>query len=207
MTPKKTNPAKLAGAGLVTAIAASLCCITPVLALVSGAAGAASAFAWMEPLRPFLIGITVLVLAIAWYGKLKPKKSGDPECACEDEEKSTFWQSKVFLGLVTGFAVIMMAFPYYGTAFYPRHKKEVIVVRQNDIRTLHLNVEGMTCSSCNATVENAAMSLPGVMEAQADYRTGKAVVRYDQSKTSADKIIRAIDASSYKAVSDTLQAK
>jgi mercuric ion transport protein len=59
-------------AGLLTAVAASLCCITPVLALLGGASGLASSFSWMEPFRPFLIGLTVLVFAFAWYQKLKP---------------------------------------------------------------------------------------------------------------------------------------
>jgi len=205
MKTKKSNATKLAGAGILTAVAASLCCITPVLALFSGAAGAASAFTWMEPFRPYLIGITVLVLGVAWYQKLKPQKAGDPDCACEEEEgKTPFLQSKLFLGLVTAFAVLMMAFPYYSPLFYPDNQKEVIVVQQNNIRTLHLNVEGMTCSSCNNTVENAAFHAEGVLDARADFRTGKAVVKYDKSKASQDKIIHAIDATGYKAKKDTL---
>jgi len=35
---------KLIGAGIVTAVAASLCCITPVLALFVGVSGVASTF-------------------------------------------------------------------------------------------------------------------------------------------------------------------
>jgi hypothetical protein len=38
---------KLIGAGLLTAITASLCCITPVLALIAGTSGIT--FAWIEP--------------------------------------------------------------------------------------------------------------------------------------------------------------
>ena len=63
---------KLIGAGLLTAIAASLCCITPVLALVAGTSGLASTFSWLEPFRPYFIGLTILVLGFAWYQKLKP---------------------------------------------------------------------------------------------------------------------------------------
>jgi len=207
MKTKKSAATKLAGAGILTAVAASLCCITPVMALLSGTAGAASAFTWMEPFRPYLIGITVLVLGLAWYGQLKPQKAGESDCACEEEEKTTFLQSKLFLGLVTSFAILMMAFPYYSPVFYPDNKKEVIVVRQNDVQTLHLNVAGMTCSSCNNSVENAALRTEGVIDAKADYRTGKAVVRYDKSKTSADKVIKSIDATSYKAEKDTLSMK
>ena len=65
---------KLIGAGLLTAITASLCCITPVLALIAGTSGIASTFSWIEPFRPYLIGLTILVLAFAWYQKLKPQK-------------------------------------------------------------------------------------------------------------------------------------
>jgi mercuric ion transport protein len=42
---------KLIGAGLLTAIAASLCCITPVLALIAGTSGLASTFSWLEPFK------------------------------------------------------------------------------------------------------------------------------------------------------------
>ena len=38
---------KLIGTGLLTAITASLCCITPVLALIAGTSGIASAFYWI----------------------------------------------------------------------------------------------------------------------------------------------------------------
>ncbi|HEY1054273.1 MAG TPA: heavy metal transporter, partial [Emticicia sp.] len=45
-------------AGILTAFATSLCCITPVLALLGGASGLASSFSWIEPFRPYLIGLT-----------------------------------------------------------------------------------------------------------------------------------------------------
>ena len=61
---KKQN--RLLGAGVLTAITASLCCITPVLAIVAGSSGIAASFSWLEPFRPFLIGLTVLVLGFAW---------------------------------------------------------------------------------------------------------------------------------------------
>ena len=80
---KKDN--KLIGAGLLTAFAASLCCITPVLALIAGTSGLASSFSWLEPFRPYLIGLTILVLGFAWYQKLKPKKEID--CDCETPEQ------------------------------------------------------------------------------------------------------------------------
>jgi hypothetical protein len=66
----------------------------PVIAFVADIGGAASTFSWVEPFRPYLIGLTVLLLGFVWYQKLKPQ--WDPECACE--ENPSFWNTKEFLG-------------------------------------------------------------------------------------------------------------
>lgn len=108
---------KLLGTIIITATAASLCCITPVLALIAGTSSIASTFSWIEPFRPYLITLTILVLAVAWYQKLKPKKQ-EIDCDCEDE-KPKFINSKKFLLLVSLFAGLMLAFPYYNQIFYP----------------------------------------------------------------------------------------
>lgn len=62
---------KLAGTGLLTVIAASLCFITPLLTFIVGLSGLASTFSWFESLRPYFIGLTIFVLSFAWYQKIK----------------------------------------------------------------------------------------------------------------------------------------
>ncbi|CAH8281906.1 Heavy metal transporter (fragment) [Mariniflexile fucanivorans] len=89
------------------------------MALIAGTRGIASTFTWIEPIRPFLLGITVFVLGFAWYQKLKPRTAEEIQCACEENEKQPFMQTKTFLGGVTVFAFLMMAFPYYAQIFYP----------------------------------------------------------------------------------------
>ena len=123
---------KLIGAGILTAITASLCCITPVLALIAGTSGIASTFSWIKPFIPYLIGLTVLVLVFAWCQKLKPLKEID--CECEKDEKPKFMQSKKFLGIVTVFSVVMLAFPYYSGIFYSNIEKQIIIVDKSDIK-------------------------------------------------------------------------
>lgn len=93
MSTKANTFAKV---GILSAVAASLCCITPVLALFAGTTSIASSFSWMELFRPYLIGITILVLAFAWYQKLKPRTKEEIECACEEDEKPPFMQTKKF---------------------------------------------------------------------------------------------------------------
>lgn len=195
---QKSKSGKLAGASILSAIAASLCCITPVLALISGASGVASTFSWMEPFRPYLLGITILVLAFAWYQKLKPRTAEEIQCACEEDEKPPFMQTKKFLGIVTVFAFIMMVFPYYGHIFYPKADKEIVVVSSDNIQEVKFNVSGMTCSSCEEHVKNEVNKLPGIVSVSANSKEGNAFVKFDNSKTNKEAIIKSIDATGYK---------
>jgi len=197
------SSSKSAGAGLLVAITASLCCITPVLALISGASGIAASFSWLEPFRPFLIGITVLVLGFAWYQKLRPKKA-EVECDCETDEKKPFMQSKMFLGLVTVFAMIMLAFPYYSYIFYPDINKDAVAENVSTVKQINLEIAGMTCTSCEEHIDHSAMEVPGVFKAESDYTTGNATIQYDQSVSSAQDVINAINATGYKVVSSNV---
>jgi len=186
---------KLLSAGLLTAIAASLCCITPVLALIAGTSGLASTFSWLEPFRPYFIGFTILVLGFAWYQKFKPKNKFD--CNCETDEKPKFIQSKTFLGIVTAFAVMMLAFPYYAYFFYPKTEKQVIVVDKSDIRTVEFNIRGMTCTSCEEHINHEVKKLSGIINSIASYKYGNAFIEFDNSKTSTVEIEKAINSTGY----------
>lgn len=186
---------KLIGAGLLTAIAASLCCITPVLALVAGTSGLASTFSWLEPARPYFIGLTILVLGFAWYQRLKLKKQID--CNCETEEKPKFIQSKMFLGIVTVFAIIMLAFPYYAHIFYPNTEKQVLVVDKSNVQTVEFSISGMTCASCEEHVNHEVNKLSGIIKSTASYENGNAIVEFDNSKTNIADIEKAINGTGY----------
>src|SRR5258707_14471227 len=115
---------KLMSAGVFTSITASLCCITPVLALIAGTGSIASSFSWIEPARPYLIGLTIAVLGFAWYQKLKPSSTDDCGCAVDGlpegkAGKPDFLQSKTFLLIITLFSVLMISFPSYAKVFFP----------------------------------------------------------------------------------------
>lgn len=102
-------------ASLVATIAASLCCVTPVLAVIAGSSSLATSFSWMEPYHYYLVGLTVLILVYAWWDKLRVKHR-DIECACD--ETPGFFSSKKFLSMVTFFSVIMLTFPQWGYSYF-----------------------------------------------------------------------------------------
>ncbi len=189
---------KLIGTGIFTAIAASLCCITPVLALIAGSSGIAATFSWLEPFRPYLIGLTVLVLGLAWYQKLKPRLQEEIDCACEEDEKPKFIQSKTLLGIVTVFSALMLAFPLYADVFYPKQSKEVVIFDKWDIETFEFNISGMTCNGCAEHVNHEVNQLDGIVEVNASYESANAIVKFDQSKTSKGDIEEAINSTGYE---------
>lgn len=187
---------KLAITSILTAITASLCCITPVLALIAGTSGVASTFSWIEPFRPYLIGLTILVLLFAWYQKLKPEKEID--CECETDKKPKFIQSKTFLGVVTVFAIVMLAFPYYSSMFYPNSEKQIVVVDKSNIKTTEYKISGMTCASCEAHVNHEVNKLNGIVNSKTSYENGNAIIEFDETKTNELEIEKAINATGYK---------
>ncbi|MBT5933931.1 rhodanese-like domain-containing protein [Sulfurimonas sp.] len=94
-------------------IAASLCCVTPVLAVLAGSSSLASSFSWLAPYHNYLVVFTILVLVYAWYDKLKRSKALD--CACDE---SSFFAGKTFLAMVTVFVVVMLSFPQWGNKVF-----------------------------------------------------------------------------------------
>jgi len=189
---KDTN---IIGAGLLTAIASSLCCITPILALISGTSGMASTFTWLEPFRPYLIGCTILILAFAWYQKLKPKKEVD--CNCEADKKPSFLYSKLFLVMMTLFTIVMTTFPYYSSLFYPKHETKTNVVDQGNIQTINIGIKGMTCTSCEEHINHSVYKLDGILNIKSSYESGNSVIEFDNSKTSIEEIENSVNATGY----------
>ena len=186
---------RLIGAGLLSAFAASLCCITPLLALIAGTSGFASTFSWLEPFRPYFIGLTILVLGFAWYQKLKPKKQID--CNCDSEEKPKFIQSKIFLGIITAFAIFMLAFPYYSSIFYQKTEKRIMVMDISNIQKVEFTISGMTCASCEEHLNLKVNQLMGIFSSNASYKNENAIVEFDNSKTNISEIEKVINATGY----------
>ena len=191
--------------GIISAIAASICCITPVLALIAGISGIASTFSWIEPFRPYLVGLTILVLGFAWYQKLKPQKEIDCECETDDlpagkAGRPKFIQSKTFLGTVTLLAIIMLAFPYYSGIFYPNTEKQIIIVDKSDIKTTEFKISGMTCASCQEHVNHEVNKLNGIVNSKASYENGNAIIEFDITKTNEIEIEKEINSTGYKVV-------
>jgi len=187
------------GAGALTAIAASLCCITPVIVMLVSSSSIAINFSWIEPARPYLIGLSIAVLGFAWYLKLKPAKTNDMSCNCETTQKASFLQSKIFLAILTVFSFLMMTFPLYAKMFYQRPKTQTTALAIVDNKPqIKFNIQGMTCDACEEHVNNELSKVTGVLSYRTSYATRSSIVIFDKSKVDANIIEEAINKTGYK---------
>lgn len=195
----------LLSTSIFSAIAASVCCITPVIALLAGSSIAAN-FSWIEPARPYLIGLSIAVLAFAWYVKLKSEKTNNMHC-CAPAKKPSFFQSKSFLGIITVFAFIMITFPLYAKAFYPKQKAQApTAVQGNNKKQVTFNVEGMSCESCENHVNNELAKVNGILSYKTSYDQKNSVVTFDKSKVDVAAIESAINKTGYKVKGSKMNA-
>ena len=193
MSSTKSKGAVLTG--VIAALAASSCCIPPVIAAIAGVGGASSSLSWMEPYRPYLIGLAVLAIGYAWYSHLKQKQADD--CGCSIE-KPKWYQTRTFLVSMTIFAVLSIGFPYYPGVFFPDNSKRVITDDTN-VQKLDVKIEGMTCDACQNHVNYAVNELDGIISIETSYDKGIAFIEFDKTKTDQEEIKKAVESTGYKA--------
>jgi mercuric ion transport protein len=84
-------------AGVLAAIGASVCCVGPLVLLMLGIGGAWVAnLTALEPLRPWLIGATVLFLGLAYRHLYLQPQICEPGTACAEpivlrRQRAIFW--------------------------------------------------------------------------------------------------------------------
>ena len=194
MENQNKNSRGAVATGVIAALAASSCCIPPVIAAIAGVGGAAGSLSWMEPLRPYLIGLAVVAIGYAWYTHLKPKKADD--CGC-DIEKPKWYQTKGFLVGMTLFAAISITFPYYSGIFFSDNKKEVVVPDNSSVQKIDVKIESMACQH---HVNSAVNALPGIINVSSSYEKGNAIVEFDNTKTNIAEIEKAVNSTGYTVI-------
>lgn len=200
----------------MAAVAASLCCIGPLIA-VAISLGTFSAAAAFEALRPYLIGLTALLLAGAFYLTYRKRAVTCEGGACQVRGSSR--ASKILLWLATVAVVAFATFPYYSGALLRANTQKNDPVAKSDATagvanpsetvqqsqpataTALIGVEGMTCGACAVTARLALNKVKGVSSAEVSFEKKEAKVTYDPALATPDRLKAAIDAAGFKAVS------
>jgi mercuric ion transport protein len=107
MQPDSTRNASLAGA-VVSALAASACCIGPLAFAMLGLGGAGFLVA-MEPYRPVFTVVTLGLLGVGFYTTYRSQPAQADDCGCESPNTNRF--GRWMLWGATGVALLALASP------------------------------------------------------------------------------------------------
>jgi copper chaperone CopZ len=193
---------------VAAALAASACCVGPLLFVFLGL-GAFGAAAALESARPYLLSAAVLLLAFGFYRTyFRRAEACAPGEHCSTPAVSRI--SRVSLWLATA-AVVAFAFsPYYVGALADclRPARQLEAERAATRQTspaeaaparATFKVTGMTCASCETTIRLALERTPGVHSTAVSFVRGEAVVEYDPGTVTPEKLRDAINETGYKA--------
>ncbi len=102
---------------IIAAIGGSLCCIGPLVLLGLGIGGTwISNLTALEPYRPIFISITLVFLFLAFRKLYLVPRQCSPGDACAIP--STLRNQRIIFWVVTVLMIALLAFPYYGLAFF-----------------------------------------------------------------------------------------
>ena len=189
LNTKPDSKRGLTGA-IIAAIAASICCVGPLVLLALGVGGAwVGSLTALEPFRPYFMGVTFLFLAYAFYRIFRKPKA--EECApgsyCANPKSDKI--NKISLWSVTVLILVLFSVPYI--AGYSTSAQNNDILSATDISRVILDVPGMNCPSCPFTVQKSLKNLEGVFQAEASLEQKKAVVLFDPAKVSVEQMIEA----------------
>lgn len=194
------------GGSVLAAVTASLCCLGPLVAVALGAGGFAASAAF-EKWRPVFLGVTFVLLALAWYLTYrKPKTACEEGSACATKPVSKW--NKVVLWFATGVVLVTAAFPSLSSAILRGTQSNApVAVADENSAVLKVKIPSMDCAACALNIQSVLKRQAGVTSAQVSFNTKEAVVQYDATKLSPEKIIAAIDQTGFKAEPATKREK
>lgn len=173
---------------LGAAIAASACCTIPLVLVALGLGGAwIGTLTALEPFRPFFIVLALGALGYAGYREWRLSRG--PDCDCEGGLSDRLRRRLLVVGVVAVAGLIVSPWLIGGAA--SAETAGTVAVKAATMQEVVLEVEGMTCASCNVTVQQALTNLDGVESATVTFEPPQAVVRYDPSKVAPEDLTRA----------------
>lgn len=200
---------------LFSAFLASTCCWFPLLLLVLGLSTTGVAQT-LEPLRPFFLGVTFILLAIAFYFTYRPQRprlvsdGGQTVSDCclpppqAEQCCSPSGSSRIqclqrgALWLITIAVLAFVFFPPYAEKLIGSDKVSSTPSYGALGRTVTFQVKGLTCVGCAIALRQQLSQVPGVKAVEVDFKTGKAQVTFEEGKkVSYSALSRAVKKAGY----------
>ena len=182
---------------ILAAVAASSCCILPLL-LGAASVGTVGLGAVLAPYRPYLIGLTLLLLGAGFYFIYQPQRvGGEAEC-CDVKAVRTRRMSKAVLWAVALFTGAALAYPEIPAYRVSRIAAAAPAVAAGpSAKTAVFTIGNMTCAECTLSIASALKAKPGVLDARVDFAAKQALVQYDPDRVNVATLRMAVEGTGF----------
>jgi copper chaperone CopZ len=181
--------------GILSALVASLCCLGPLILVLVGL-GTLGLGAFFGRYHWWFIGAAIALLTYAWRSYLKEAhrcKAASCEMARGQTTRTVLTLASVVVAVLVG--LNLYTYARQSSAARPQAASAV----GGSLTAVTIPVEGMTCFTCELTVESSLKGLPGVRSVDANVKDAVAYVQYDPTQVSLDELVAAINKTGYKA--------
>ncbi len=185
---------------IIAAIAASVCCVGPLVLLALGIGGAwVGNLTAIEPFRPYLMGLTLIILGYAFYRIYRKPKAEEcvPGSYCANPKSDLI--NKIVLWISTVFVLLLLSIPYITPLLYTDQSNVSgqTEIDESMLKEVTLDVPGMNCPACPFTVQKSLLKLNGVISTEASLETKKALVKFDPSRVTTTEMVEATTNAGY----------
>jgi mercuric ion transport protein len=195
----KKAPVLALVASAASVMAASLCCLLPVGAMVLGLGGVVGAEHFAK-WRPVLLALGLILLSLAWYFTCRK-----PVAACAQGKNcgtSPFGRwNKLFLSLSTVLLVAIAAFRIWSGAVarYLEPRIEGFTGGSSSgLLTFRARIPSMDCEACTVLIQRKIRAQPGIVSILITFKEREAIVKYDPGQIAAADIVKAINETGFK---------
>lgn len=180
--------------GILSVLMASVCCITPLILVLLGL-GSVGIGAILGRFHWWFLGAALILLTMAWRRYVQERRRCATE-RCEMASRTpTRWTLLVASLVVATFAGLNLV------TFASQRQQTAPASGGPSANTTEvvIPVEGMTCLTCELTVESSLKRRRGVASADANVAQQNVTVHYDPAQVTVEKLIAAINQTGYKA--------
>ncbi len=177
--------------GILSALLASVCCVTPLILVLLGL-GSLGIGAALGRFHWWFLLAAIGLLTYGWRAHVQEQR----RCRTAQCEMR---RSNTTRGVLMSASVIVAAF--VGLNLYTHASQRAATPSPTSAASANivLPVEGMTCLTCELTVESSLKRLPGVASADANVAQQNVTVHYDPAQVTVDKLIAAVNKTGYEA--------
>lgn len=181
------------GGALAAALAASSCCLGPLLLAAMGVGGA-GATASIARYRPHLLVVTALFLGAGFYFAYRKPRAVD-DCGCAKRQPRTgrvgLWIATVVVALVAGAPPLL--------AKWAELTKPHVGASNASLANATLEVRGVDCAACAVPIRDALTKVGGFHDLELDVPAQTVRVTYEPASGRLAAYVAAIDTLGYEA--------